>query len=245
MISLTSQLQILDWDTEIFGYKVAKINAKNTSINDFNLIKNEITRKGIRLAYWFVDPLDENSILALEHFKYKPIERKITYSKSIKDVDLPITQNIFEYKSREFNQQLLNLSYQSGFSSRYKLDFNFTNKEFEKLYKLYITNSIKKTIADHIFVYIHEQKIAGFVTLKVDKSFSKIGLIAVDTFYRGRSIGSKLVDYVSHFSYKNNCKRLDVVTQAENTQACLFYEAKEFSILETKIVYHIWNRNSN
>jgi len=234
-------LEILEWDSRFFGYPVGKINASAIKTEKLAEIIREAKNKDTRLIYLFADPADHVSQNAAQLNAAKLVDQKITFhinidASVISETDIQIEQFELEYPT----SQLINLSLQSGLYSRYKIDAEFKNNEFEKLYLAWIENSVNKKIADHTFVYREAGVELGFVTVKLRESYGEIGLIAVDESSRGKAIGRKLTSAVINLLYAENISDLHVATQIENKEACSFYKKVGFTGIKTENIYHIW-----
>ena len=238
---MNNSLEILEWDSAFFGYPVARVTASAISIEKLESIKQQASDKGIRLIYLFSDPADKISANAAAKNDAKLVDQKITFHIKIDaSVVSAVDEHIEQYEADQPSEQLINLSIQSGLYSRYKIDPNFKNNEFERMYLAWIENSVNKKIADHTFVYKEDGKELGFVTLKARNNYGQIGLIAVDESSRGKSIGKKLVTAVISQLFQKNIADLDVATQIDNADACKFYEKVGFKGIKTENIYHIW-----
>jgi dTDP-4-amino-4,6-dideoxy-D-galactose acyltransferase len=237
---MPSNYKNLEWDTDFFGYKIVQLLLTNTDIAKFNRLIAELKSNGVKLAY--VYPEDEISKSTLHKKNVPLVDTKITFEKDL--VTTKEFQTNFEEKvpyNENYNyEQLLNLAFESGKYSRFKLDQNFINREFEKLYKTWLDKSISKDIADDVLVYLDRNNITGFVSIKNDCDKLKIGLIAVDQNYQGKGIGKKLMQHVESIALAENLKKISVETQKQNDGAMAFYQSCGFSVVETKEIYHLW-----
>jgi dTDP-4-amino-4,6-dideoxy-D-galactose acyltransferase len=162
---------------------------------------------------------------------------KITYSKR---VNSGISHAFIPEYTGKSNEQLVDLSIQSGQFSRFKLDPRLNHK-FEEFYTLWIENSLSGSFADKVLAAYDEDRVVGVVTLqKKDPFTGKIGIIAVDGNFRGKKIGHKLLESAENYFYELGVKELEVVTQKENKGACNFYEKNGFTVKDIKHVYHFW-----
>lgn len=224
----------LEWDSNFFGYPIGKISiSKNEAIDlkEFQTVYNDY-----KLIYVFSDYLIQNNS------QIKLVDTKVKFLKNCeKDSKL---KEIVEYDSSIHNySQLEQLAYLSGKYSRYKLDQNFENGEFKKLYKEWLTSSIGKTIADKIFIFADQNNIGGFITLNnLQKQETSIGLIAVAPNYQGQHIGSKLIRYCENESLLHGSSKISVFTQSENEAAMKLYKKNGFEINSIQYIYHIWNK---
>jgi len=238
---MANSLEILEWDSSFFGYPVAKITAQAITADKLASIVAEAKKSGTRLIYLFTDPADTVSTQAAKSIDAKLVDQKITFHTYINNKEAAtVDAHIEEFEGDHPTAQLVNLSLQSGLYSRYKVDPEFKNNEFERLYLAWIENSVNKKIADHIFVYMEDGKELGFVTLKARSNNAQIGLIAVDESSRGKAIGKKLIAAVINKLQNKNIPELDVATQIDNADACNFYEKVGFKGLKTENIYHIW-----
>ena len=238
---MNNQLQILEWDSSFFGYPVAKITASSITVEEITSLTSEARAKKIRLVYLFTDPTDQISNQSANATGAKLVDSKITFQIPVDpSVVLTVDDHIEQIESGYPSKQLISLSIQSGLYSRYKIDPNFINNEFERMYLAWIENSVNKKIADHTFVYMEDGLELGFVTVKVRDSFGQIGLIAVDETSRGKSIGKKLVHAVIDLLVRQNIPELEVATQKNNADACNFYEKVGFKGMKEENIYHIW-----
>lgn len=238
---MSNLLEILEWDSSFFGYKIAKIIAKNISVEKLTALIRQAEMEGVKLLYLFTDPADEISVNTANVTGAKLVDQKVTFHKKIDDSEVSILDDHIELYEKEIpSGQLVNLSMQSGLYSRYKTDPGFKNNEFEKLYLAWIENSVNKKIADYTFVYIENGKELGFVTLKVKDTLGQIGLIAVDEGSRGKAIGKKLISAVIQKLGQKKISDLEVATQTDNVDACNFYKKTGFNVSRTENIYHIW-----
>ncbi|MFH5834123.1 GNAT family N-acetyltransferase [Halalkalibaculum sp. DA384] len=229
----------LDWDSNFFGYNIGRLDLYRSVFQPSDIYNLD----SFDLIYLYAHEEVENKEELPKPFT------KIIFSKKLEEFYSSPSlkhENIYNINNKNINnkekQKLINLSYQSGIYSRFKLDEKFSDNEFEKLYQKWIENSLSKKIADRVFVCKKENEIVGFVTLRLRNKKSVIGLIAVDEKYRGVGIGSKLLDTAKIFAEKEKCKYLEVATQLQNKPACNFYLNNGFFKKEVIHIYHLWNQ---
>jgi ribosomal protein S18 acetylase RimI-like enzyme len=233
----SDQIEYLTWDSDFFEIKTGRFFVKSPTC--FERVLLEAQHLGYMLVYAFVekDILIDESIL--KKFNGHLADRKIIYEKRIKEkVENP--NFISEYTDDNLCLDLEQLAYESGKYSRFKLDKNLSKDYFYRLYKTWIEKSIKKQIADNVFVVKENNVIGGMVTLKVDNEKGHIGLIAVSPDSQGKGYGKALINACENQLIDKGISELDVPTQGDNIQACKFYEKCGFQIKETINIYHFW-----
>ncbi len=223
----------LKWDTDFFGYKVGKL-----LLNDNNLDENLLINNDFKLIYLFSnEPLSE--ALVKKHNLFLSDE-KIDLITNVSN----LTDNKFENENLvELNildDNLLDLTFQSGHFSRFKIDSNFKNNEFETLYTAWIEQSISHENADKVIGFSINNKVVGFITFVLKNNMFDIGLIAVNEQHRSLKIGKQLLAYVFNYSLSKKVDFVTVTTQNKNQGALNFYLQNGFSINQTTYIYHLW-----
>ena len=223
----------LKWDTDFFGYKVGKL-----LLNDNNLDENLLINNDFKLIYLFCnEPLSED--LVKKHNLFLSDE-KIDLITNVSN----LTDNKFENENLvELNildDNLLDLTFQSGHFSRFKIDSNFKNNEFETLYTAWIEQSISHENADKVIGFSINNKVVGFITFVLKNNMFDIGLIAVNEQHRSLKIGKQLLAFVFNYSLSKKVDFVTVTTQNKNQGALNFYLKNGFLINKTTYIYHLW-----
>lgn len=218
----------LEWDSDFFGLRIARLGVSEDFDENF---LGETLKKEFDLLYI-------HSPKKLLNFPILPIDEKITFSKKAEGNNLKNSENIKLYEG-ECNDELIQLAIQSGEFSRFYLDTKLSGK-FEKLYSLWMINSVKGVLADFIYVYQEGETILGFVTIRKYDDKLQIGLIATDFKSRGKGIGTKLLQKVEEVAVECQINEIVVVTQGANVNACNFYKKNNFSVCEKEYIYHFW-----
>lgn len=235
-------IKSLIWDSEFFNLKIGLIEIENQA----NL--SELKNGDFDLIYVF-----SKEIIDLQNisFELTLVDEKIKFLKQIGIQELgPTSQlEVKEFSNDDFdllseNQKLefLDLVFLSGHLSRFKIDQNFPENSFERLYMEWINKSLKQENIK-VFVVQERTKIVAFATLEIfnDLKLSKIGLIAVDIDYQGLGIGKQLLNAIQSVSMRLNLKSMVVKTQANNIRAMQAYSKFGFNIAKRTYIYHLWN----
>lgn len=231
----------LEWDSRFFGYKIGAIHTQNLKLNELEKIIMELREQDYRLAYCFAYPDDEISNSSLKSVSGLLVDQKITFSMGIDKADnLTRCTFIKPFNLNSATEKLKSLALQSGIYSRFKIDPNFKNDEFEKLYLEWIEKSVKRVIAEEVLVYYENDDEKGLITLGLKDNVGTIGLLAVDEKERGKSIGRKLVQEALLYFKEKKTSIVEVVTQIDNKSACGFYKSMGFETKSIVNIYHIW-----
>jgi len=234
-------IEPLEWDSNFFGYPVARVFLDKDGNDSIDDIFRELASEKYRLTYFFVSPTEEELMNYLVKKGAKLVDQKVFYSKSAENHN-HINHNIIEFQGEQINERLKALVLQAGLFSRYRLDDNFTNNEYERLYVEWLTKSLNKTIAFKTLVATKGYDINGLIILGKKGHHGDISLAAVDPNYRGQGLGYDLFCAADNLFYDMGFEVIKTVTQMKNTGACKLYEKCNFHIEKISNVYHYWQK---
>lgn len=229
--------KILEWDSSFFSMKIASISMLEWNADFLSRSLIEYKKKGVDLVYLFIyEETNEVDAILSGYHSHLVDCRRVYVCENIKGKRLD--SNISLYRGKA--SVLYDLGIQAGVNSRYRMDPDFSEVEFERLYKTWIDESIKGNMADYVLVYNGDSSFpVGLITLRKKKDCISIGLVASDQSFRRRGIGTALMDSAKYYAYVEKLP-LEVVTQAHNLAACSFYEKEAFIQKSQSVVYHIW-----
>jgi dTDP-4-amino-4,6-dideoxy-D-galactose acyltransferase len=231
-------IEKLSWDSSFFGYNVGKVDLFNSV--DFQEEKFVSEAQDYSLVYLFSKEKLYADVLDL-------VDEKIILFRETQQ--FTVTQNKFDFCLESFSAKvhdiddLRELGLQSGIYSRFNIDPNFKNNEYQKLYLKWVEESIAGNLAFDIIVAISNSKLIGFITLKEkSKTLSEIGLIATDVAYRGKGVGIRLIQEAISRSFQQGYNIIQVATQSSNIPALALYNKGGFRFQKKIIIYHYWNK---
>lgn len=234
-------IEKLEWDSTFFDINVHKIDLSNSRIS-ISKLANEITilNNTSQLIYFFSMPNQVEHNLYLQSIGAKLYDQKVIFIQKL-DSNCLSNSNIKSISNKQITPQIIDLAVQSGEFSRFKLDTKIPHEKFVELYQIWITKSINKEIAVETFGYYEDEKLLGIITLGIKNKRADIGLLAVDSKSRGKSIGNKLIEHTINFAKMKNFKTIQVATQLQNELACNFYKKNNFIQESVTNIYHLWN----
>ena len=227
------------WDSGFFNKKIGKIEYEKSLEGDLIRLLQTAKEDGYQLIYVFGDEETFVPDAVLNQFNGRLVDRKCLYSKTINTGD-SFESNAIEYELTELTHDLESLALLSGTHSRFRLDKGFDNADFERLYAIWINRSLKKEIADKIFVVAESDIVMGMITLKINEDVGHIGLCAVSEAAQGKGYGGNLIKACVNELVSKKVYQLEVPTQMDNISACRFYEKCGFSIQSITNTYHFW-----
>ena len=239
--------QILEWDSGFFGFTVAHINLPAKGIHSLDSVVSELRRSNVTLAYWSVANSETQPDPKLvTHLGGRLVDTKTTFLIDFERVARPVKTGVCgggveRYHPSMSKADLRELAIQSGEYSRFAVDPSIPREKFEEMYTIWIDRSAAKEIADEVLVIRNEQqRIVGMVTLGRKGERGDIGLIAVDSEFRGRQFGKRLVRHAQEWFIENGYRYGQVVTQGANTPACRLYAKCGYHVEMAELYYHFW-----
>ena len=222
-------LEEMKWDSDFFGYPVAKLNTDQESFDEERLAKQS---SSYRLVYvTSPTPITDHRLVCGD--------TKVVFSK--KPMDHGPTSNVVEVLDAQM-AEAKEIGRQSGAWSRFALDKRFNTEAFGRLYDTWVERSVRKEIAFKTLTILQDSTMAGLITLAEDNpSTSSIGLFAVADGFRGKGIGKQLLKAADTISFKRGYTQLNVATQGKNQVAREVYQRFGFEITSETYIYNYWN----
>ena len=239
---MKQQLLKLDWDSDFFHFNVCRIEGPIENNEDARAIDFLMEAGKFKLAYYaspkalYLEPTDTLEI--------KLVDKKTKYVKEIGS-SAKYYPAISSYEYDYANGILLDIAIQSGIYSRFNIDKNIGKAKFEELYKLWVIKSVSKELAKEVFVHKLQNDITGFVTVSEKDNRADFEMVAVDSNYRNKGIGSMLFEHAEKWAYDNGYHHIQIVTQGDNIPACRFYENMGCVIETMQYFYHIWRTDKD
>ncbi len=239
---MTNQLELLDWDSKFFGYKVGRIDAKRISAGRLEQLFNGARKARFKLIYLFVNPQNKRLNESVRELGGILVDEKVTFYRTIPQSfrNLKRDRNITSCFGKKPSPKLFLLSKSAGAYSRFRLDPRLRKREFEIIYREWLKNSLNGRLAKEVLVYGKEGKEVGFITLGIKNKRADIGLIAVDKKFSGKGMGRSLVESVFKKALFLGFEDIQVITQKANVGAFKFYEKLGFVVESVTNIYHLW-----
>jgi dTDP-4-amino-4,6-dideoxy-D-galactose acyltransferase len=236
-----SEITFLEWDSRFFRQKIGRVSV-TTQQNLFSLssVLENARKQKYSLLYVFCDTGFSVSQDLMNLYNGRLVDHKIIYELALGEDYIVPKFLIRQFGMTDDKKTLYELAYQSGEYSRYRVDQNFGENNFKRLYRQWIDNFISGELADEVFIHKIDDSITGFISLKKNEDTGVIGLIATDMDYRGKGIGTALLNHIKRYATSSGMTRLEVTTQGGNETACRFYEKNQFNVKSVSNVYHCW-----
>jgi dTDP-4-amino-4,6-dideoxy-D-galactose acyltransferase len=240
--SSRASLEILEWDSNFFGVRIARINLKSPTVEELSRAVEEADRRKIDCVYWLADSDDPVAPRAALKSGFRLVDVRVTLERSLtgrdeaRDPSLP--------KVRLFRQEdapkLFQIAAQSHRDTRFFHDGNFAEERCAALYEEWIRKASSSN-SDAVLVAEVDGQSAGYcVARTAQNSEGNISLIAVDSRYRRAGVGTTLVRAAFDHFRKSGASMATVVTQARNIASQRLYHRCGFITRSMQLWYHRW-----
>lgn len=246
---MLAQSTRLSWDSSFFGFGVARIDAPELSAEALTECLESLRAQDVSLVYWAAAHESAINRAAAEQCAARLVDLRTTYRRALGQSSEPRAVpsapiELSVYESPHSCAALDQLAIETGVYSRFATDPRISTADYERLYRTWIANSVNGQLAEKVLVLRDtarsQQPIVGYITLATKGGYGDIGLLAVHSDYRGKSLGRCLVDAALAWSREHGHERAQVITHARSTAACRLYEACGYQVALIEAYYHIW-----
>lgn len=238
--------QILEFDTNLAGFKVAKILPSKLDELGLSNLLAELKQQDVRLVYWLIDSNDAQANQAAINNHGLLVSQQVAYLTDLTSLNYESRHDDTEkhpvelYQDSQVSHELEQLALAAGSYSRFKMDSKLPQELFFKLYHEWIKRSVNKSYASDIITIKDHDKIVAMTTLGAKNNRGDIGLLAVDANFRGKNFGTKMVVAAQLYFISQGFTLAQVVTQGANTPARHLYEKCGFKSEKSENCYHFW-----
>lgn len=227
------QQQAMPWDSEFFGLRVGQLRVTRDV---------PAGRLGACLA-----SLPYDLVYVLLRDRWKALMRELGHcARHVSD------RCIFQRPTRPgrmhpnvvavsspVSPALQELAREAGWASRFKADERL-RPHFSRLYDLALDRALVASQGSAAFAYELEGRPVGLLTIITAGEVGKIGLLAVHPSFRGRGIGTALLEVRDWWHTQHGVPMCRVVTQKSNAGAVSLYRKAGYELVEETPVFHFW-----
>jgi len=236
----TPVLDILDWDSKLFGVRIARVTGHELDQQKTAAIRRAMREESIECAYFLADP-EPDTIRTAESNGFQLVDIRVTLAaRLLENYTGPWQGDGVRESEHTDIPALREIAAQSHTDTRFYRDGRFERKQCDELYRTWITKSCHG-YADIVMVAEHESRPVGYVTchLKEDGS-GEIGLMGVDSSVRKLGLGEKLVRRALCWFHEREAQDVTVVTQGSNIAAQRLYQRCGFASRALQLWFHCW-----
>jgi dTDP-4-amino-4,6-dideoxy-D-galactose acyltransferase len=235
------ELAELKWDTDYFGFPCAKLVITQMIDTAEQVI---ILRKIEQYQFITINNLSGNPGTSefIGHIDgCFLVDVPVTLKNTIKEKTLAGSATLadgYHPCSKSIDDNLLKIARTSFKKARFYKDSHISENKAAGLYENWLRNSVSKE--DDILLSDPSGRGFALISTTKDNIGLDIELIAIDSCYRGKGIGTAILRAVDAYAAENSYEYISVVTQADNVEALNFYIRDGFKFTSTSQIYHYW-----
>lgn len=241
-------VEILEWDSNFFGFPVASVVQPSISKDDWTSIREFVAEKGVRLLYFKCQLTDRDSVDVAQINAFSLVDVRLDYVLNLQkkwawqrfsDESGPVLT-----KAKEVDlHQLSEMVTRTFENSRYYADKKFDPEKIDEFYVNWIERSIKGEFDDEVLVVKEEGVIQSLCSLKYETNKNaRIGLFAVNQELVGTGVGSRFLFSILTSLAEKGLSKVSVVTQGSNLAAQNTYAKCGFQVHDMSLYFHHWVR---
>lgn len=239
-------VEMLAWDSAFFGFPVARVRGARLAADAAARAIRWCEDHRVRCLYFLADFDDAATIRAAEDHGFRLVDARLRlecrpelrthYFRNPPSVPIAVR------RQRASDLPGLREIARTGYTAtRFFFDSRFPRDRAEALYETWVDRACA-TDDDAVFVAMHEDRIAGFITCRAlrAESAGEIGLAGVAPDARRLKVGSVLVNAALAWFEEEGFETARVVTQARNIPAQRLYQQFGFVSESMLLWYHRW-----
>ncbi len=234
-------VKFLEWDSEFFEKRIARIITTNLSHADAKLVCDWAVKERIDCLYYLASGLEINNTQPAEQNGFSFIDLRVTF---IRDLSRPVLKYVPQYHIRRAGEgdleELKSIVRWSFNLTRFKVDQNFDPARADFMYEVWIEKDLF-TEGHSVWVIEMDKRITAFCSISSSgDGCAKIGLVGSSPAYRGKGLSSSLQEYLGSELRNEGFASIEVVTQGRNIAAQNLYQRVGFLSRSIDLWYHKW-----
>jgi dTDP-4-amino-4,6-dideoxy-D-galactose acyltransferase len=236
--------RVLEWDSEFFGVRIARVTCDAISPALLPAIDTYSASQGIQCLYFLAAAHDAESSAAAQSGGFHFVDVRMTFERPLGTFSGQATPCVRPFRGQDL-PALEAIARASHHDSRFYADPRFPRAACDRLYEAWISRSCSGW-AKLVLVAEAAGEPAGYLTCHFDeRGEGSIGLVAVSESRRGLGLGAQLVDAALQHFQSAGATRVTVVTQGRNIASQRLYQGRGFRTDAVQLWYHRWFHGSS
>jgi GNAT superfamily N-acetyltransferase len=242
----TPPCQFLDWDTEFFGHRIARVNGTLLEPDLVNSVLDWCQAQAIDCLYFLAESNDPQTVWLAQENHFSLVEIRITLERSLKDWDPDTRPHSSEDVLIRFAEPadipvMQDIARTSYIDSRFYFDRHFTEENWQSYYATWVKKSCSGG-ADLALAAVKDGEVIGYITGQVDKTTNQgiYELTGVRQAERRSGVGQELFRSGLDWYVRNNVPGIWVATQGRNVPTQRMIQRHGFLTKSCQLYYHKW-----
>jgi dTDP-4-amino-4,6-dideoxy-D-galactose acyltransferase len=243
---ISSPCQFLQWDTDFFGYRIARILSSRLTPELTAQIEAWSQKNAIQCLYLQAESNDPQTILLAEKHGYSLVEVRLTFERNLKDWDpatrAKATQEVaIRAGCPEDIPAIQDVAQNSYVDSRFYFDQHFGEQEWQRYYRAWAEKSFSGG-AEMLLVAEKDGEVLGFITGVIvnEGKECQYELTGVRESARRFGVGQELFRSGMDWCVQHGIPYIWVMTQGRNVTTQRMIQRHGFLTRSCHLYYHKW-----
>jgi len=231
----------LEWDSQFFGRRIARVKGSFLTETDIVNIRNWCEDHRIDCLYFLADSTDAQTSRLAENNSFNLVDIRVTLELTLKAERAPNQARLNVRGALEQDiPTLKTIARASHRDSRFYYDGNFPTFLCDALYEVWIERSCRGW-AKKVLVAEEGGEAVGYISCHLPTpTTGKIGLVGVGQKVQNKGLGKNLVCEALRWFKEQGLESVTVVTQGRNVRAQRLYQRCGFVTRNVEIWFHKW-----
>jgi dTDP-4-amino-4,6-dideoxy-D-galactose acyltransferase len=235
-------LQILEWDSNFFGKKIARANVEKLTENSLHSLLSESIKSEVDCLYLLLNAADKSKVKLAEMNGFHLVDIRVTLARSIEPELSPWVSPSSAIRLAKADDiiNLRSIAAANHKDSRFYSDGNFPAELCDELYATWIEKSCNG-YADAVLVADRGEGAIGYTSCHIrENGVGNIGLVGISDKCQGQGLGKLLLAEALSWFAANGVKKVEVITQGKNIGAQRLYQKCSFMTAAMELWFHKW-----
>ena len=247
MTEPTAPCQFLDWDTEFFGHRIARVTRALLEPDFLRSVLDWCQEHAIECLYFLAESNDPHTVWLAQQNNFHLVEIRVILERSLKDWD-PATRSRaadddvqIRFVEPDDIPVLQDIARTSYVDSRFYFDRHFSEENWQSYYATWVKKSCSGG-ADLALAAVKNGELIGYITGLVDKENNTgiYELTGVRESARRSGVGQELFRSGLDWYVRNNVPAIWVATQGRNVTTQRMIQRHGFLTKACQLYYHKW-----
>lgn len=234
---------LLPWDSAFFGVRIGSLPYGCGSDEHVAAAVAWSDSMRVDCLYALVDADDEGARAVLEHHGFRCVDARLTLEREI--ISGVAAADARVRRASAADQHALEcLARVSHRNTRFYKDGRFDRARCDELYAIWIAQALTQP-GTAAFVADDGAGVGGYVSVHIDASEGRIGLVAVAAAAQRRGLGEAMMAHAIAYVAAHGRSLVTVVTQGDTERAVRFYRKCGFAPRARQFRYHRWREGAS
>jgi dTDP-4-amino-4,6-dideoxy-D-galactose acyltransferase len=231
--------ELLDWDTEFFGFPVARVVRSTLDEGSARGIDDWCSGHGIRCLYFLADADDAGAIRVARDHSYRQVDVRIGLRHDLDPLPEGTGVRIRDVLPGDVDA-LAELARRSFRDSRFYHDGGFPRERCDELYATWIANGAHDPECWTLVAELDGPAGYQLISPPADDGIASMQMLAVDESVRRRGVGRALLAAGLRRAHDQGASAVETATQERNEVSLRAHHALGFRRMPSAIWFHKW-----